>query len=394
MTLARGDVALTLSRRTTIVTNEGGVRRLRALRLPEGPVVHAAGANGESRPAVELTVSRERWAQVDHLHKSYSYDLHYTAEAGEDGTVWLRFGDGAHGRDIPVNLDGELAVDLEVQYRIGDPTTGNLGLGTLVEIVRPPPGTDEADALDVLAPVRVTNVVQATGGRRPQPLPRVKEELPWSLRHGPLARAVALDDYATAAMQVPGTARATARLAGGLFNTVIVLVDPEGAGELPEELRQRVHSHLDKVRMTGREHVVLVAEYVPLDVELVLCPRRGGVAHLVRSRVVAELEPGSSERPGWFHPDRLTFDSVLRLGDLLAFVQGIAGVRSVKASVFRPLGDTNGPAVRDVIALGRTKVARLDADPDLPEHGRLRVLVSGVDDEAAELTVGGSAARR
>ena len=60
-------------------------------------------------------------------------------------------------------------------------------------------------------------------------------------------------------------------------------------------------------------------------------------------------------------------------------MQGIAGVRSVTAAVFRPLGDTTGPAVRDIILLGRTKVARLDADPDFPEHGTLEVRVVGLD---------------
>ena len=127
--------------------------------------------------------------------------------------------------------------------------------------------------------------------------------------------------------------------------------------------------------MTGREHVVVAAEYVPLEVELVLCAQPGFARHLVRDRVLAELRPGSTERPGYFHPDRLSFGDAVRLGDLLAFVQGIAGVRSVEATIFRPLGDTTGPAVRDIILLGRTKVARLDADPDFPEHGTLEVLV-------------------
>jgi hypothetical protein len=392
-TLARGDVPLALTRRTSIVTQHGGARRLRALQLPEGPVVHAEGGDGRPRPAIELTVAGERWTQVEHLHRSFSYDLHYTAEASEDGTAWLRFGEGVHGHEVPVTDGGELAVELAVRYRVGDPATGNLGLGTLTEIVRPAADTDEADALDALGSLRVTNVVRGSGGRGPSSLRRVKEEIPWSLRNGPLERAVALEDYATAAMQVPGTARATARPVGGPFNTVMVLVDPEGSGDDPEELRQRVHTHLDRLRMTGREHVVRAAVYVPLDVELVLCAQDGMPPHTVRRRVLAELEPGSSERPGWFHPDRLTFGSVVRLGDLLAFVQGIPGVRSVTASTFRPLGDSSGPVVRHAIELHGTRVARLDADPDRPEHGRLRVLLPGVDEDAPALAVDGSRRR-
>jgi hypothetical protein len=78
----------------------------------------------------------------------------------------------------------------------------------------------------------------------------------------------------------------------------------------------------------------------------------------------------------------------VRLGDLNAFVQEIPGVRAVRALAFRPLGDTVGPAIRQLIVLGRTKVARLDADPDFPEHGRLTVRVVGLDVESDPATVG------
>jgi Protein of unknown function (DUF3892) len=377
----RDEVALRLTRRTSIVTRRstGDGYLLRALRVPEWPVVHDDDGTGASVPAVELTISGDTWARVEHLHASRSYDLHYTAEADEEGAVWLRFGDGVHGREVELETPEQPSAELELRYRIGDAVAGNVGLGTLVEIVRPATGTDEQVALDALGDVAVTNVLPATGGRSPHTLARTREALPTSLRHGPLQRAVALEDYATAAMQVPGAGRATARAGGGLFNTVLVLVDPEGEDDLDEGLRQRVHEYVDGLRMTGREHVVLPAEYVPLEVELVVCAQPGFARHLVRERVLAELRPGSKERPGWFHPDRLSFGDAVRLGDLLAVVQGIAGVRSVTAALFRPLGDTIGADVRDVILLGRTKVARLDADPDYPENGTLEVRVVGLD---------------
>ena len=65
-------------------------------------------------------------------------------------------------------------------------------------------------------------------------------------------------------------------------------------------------------------------------------------------------------------------------------MQAIAGVQAVKATRFAPLG-TTGPAVVDTIALGRTNVARLDADPDFPEHGTLAVLAIGLDVDAGPL---------
>jgi hypothetical protein len=377
----RGELGITLSRRTSIVTRRstGSGYLLRALRVPEWPVVHDDDGTGYSVPAVRLAISDDEWTRVEHLHASRSYDLHYTAEADEDGAVWLRFGDGVNGREVELDTPETPSSTIELEYRIGDPVAGNVGLGTLLEIVRPVTGTDEQVALSALGTVAVTNVVPGTGGRGPHTLARTREELPSSLRHGPLQRAVSLEDYATVAMAVPGAGRATARPRRGPFNTVLVLVDPEGAQDLDEGLRRRVHAYVDTLRMTGREHVVLAAEYVPLEVELVVCVEPSFARHLVRDRVLAELRPGSSERPGWFHPDRLSFGEAVRLGDLLAFVQGISGVRSVQATVFRPLGDTTGPSVRDIVLLGRTKVARLDADPDFPEHGTLDVRVVGLD---------------
>lgn len=373
----RDELPLAITPRTSIVAGS----RLRALRVPEWPVVHDDGV-----PAVAVRISRDQWTRVEHLHGSRSYDLHYTAEADEEGAVWLRFGDGVNGREVELDSAGRPLGEIEVAYRIGDPVTGNVGLGTLATIVSPVTGSDELLALEALGDVTVTNVLPATGGRASRTQARTREDLPASLRHGPLQRAVALADYATVAMDVPGVGRATARAAGGLFNTVLVLVDPAGAEDLDEELRARVSAHLDRLRMTGREHVVLAAEYVALEVSLLLCAQPGFEPGRVRDRVLAELRPGSTERRGYFHPDRLSFGDSVRLGDLIAFVQAIAGVRSVKPVLFHPL-DEPTPAVRDVIGLGGTKVARLDADPSYPENGRLEVRVVGLDGDRSKLVV-------
>jgi hypothetical protein len=373
----RGTVAIPLTARTSVVmrSQTGDSELLRALRVPEWPVVQDDDGAGSTAPAVQVTVSGDTWTRVEHFHASRSYDLHFTAAADEDGAVWLQFGDGVNGREV--SLQSPLSVELS--YRIGDPVLGNVGLGTLVDVIPPPTGSQEEEALSGLGGVAATNIVPATGGVGPDTIDQTREELPTSLRHGPLQRAVTVEDYANVAMAVEGVGRATARAAGGLFNTVVLLVDPEEAATLDEGLRQRVAAYVDGLRMTGREHVVLAAEYVALEVELVVCIEPGFEADVVRDRLLAELLPGSTARPGYFHPDRLSFGDAVRLGDLLAFVQGIPGIRSVDATVFRPLGDTSGNPVRDVIALGRTKVARLDADPDFPEHGTLGVNVVGLD---------------
>jgi len=386
--LRRDQVPLDLGPRGSVTTRSGssGDLLLQSLRIPEWPVVHEDGV-----PAVTVTIDGAVWTAVEHLHLSRSFDLHYVAQADEDGAVWLRFGDGVKGREVPLRPDGSPAGTIELAYRIGDPVTGNVGLGTVTQVVRPLDGTDEQVSLDALGAIAVINVTPAAGGRRPGTLDQIRQHIPASLRHDVPQRAVSLDDYAAAAAQVPGVARATARPGGGPFNAVVVLVDPGGGGDLTAALRQEVDAHLDAVRMTGREHVVRAAEYVPLEVTLLLCAQPGQAQDLLRDRVLAELRPGTADHPGWFHPDRLSFGETVRLGDLIAFVQGVPGVRAVTATVFRPLGDRRGPAVQNVIQLGRTKVARLDADPDAPENGVLTVGVIGLDAGGAELVVDGAA---
>ena len=199
-----------------------------------------------------------------------------------------------------------------------------------------------------------------------------------SLRHGDLQRAVSLEDYATVARSVAGVSRAAAKSLGGPFNTVLVLIDADNQATLTTELRDRVWQRIEETRMAGREHFVAAAEYVPIRVELIICVQPGFLRHEVRDRVMAQLRPGNRKQPGFFNPDNLTFGQDIESGDLIAFVQSIPGVRSVKVTAFCRL-DAPVITVEDRLFFGPTEVARLDADEDFPENGILRVSVVGLD---------------
>jgi hypothetical protein len=160
---------------------------------------------------------------------------------------------------------------------------------------------------------------------------------------------------------------------------VLILVDPKGQGDLDSALAAAVYDHIDRLRMAGREHIVRAPDYIPLRVELAICVEPGQLRHAVRDRVLAALRPGESDRPGWFHPDLREFGKDLILGDLLAFVQAIPGVRSVKALAFRALDDQSAVQVMDRIVVAPTEVARLDGDDNRPESGVLKVRVVGLD---------------
>ena len=385
-----GGLEITLTRRNSIIVpvpvGDGPPRHLlRALKLPETPVSFVDDGDGATAPALNVTFNDIGWNRQPHLWNSRSFDRHYVADSDSDGGLWLFFGDGRHGRELEVVADAAGVFrpvrSLVLDYRIGSATGGNCTRDTLNRIaVSLNADTVDMATVNAIGVISLTNVVPGTGGTAPESLDAARFSIPESLHHGRLQRAVTLEDYAAAAMMVEGVARAAAINLGGVFNTVLVLVDPTGQNELPPELADRVWRHIDGLRMAGREHFVMPPDYVALDVQLAVCAEPGTQRHLVRDRVLAALRPGIPDRPGYFHPNRLSFGKDEELSDLLAHVQGLAGVRSVKALCFRRLDDASDTQVHDIIAMSPTEVARLDGNDNRPENGVLTVVMVGMDE--------------
>jgi hypothetical protein len=391
-----GALAVVLDRQNSIVAPrrlaDGTlIWLLRALRPPEWPILFDGSGGG-----IEVQVDGELWSREPNLWESRSYDLHYVAETDEAGAVWLQFGDGVHGHEIEALRDGPFAarpaVEVSIRYRTGAAAAGNCAADTLDRIPPVPPGSPIDAALTALGVTAVGNVVPGTGGTPAEPLDQARFAIPDSLKHGPRERAVTLADYAEGA-RIDGVARAAAVDVGGAFNTVRVLVDPVGQGSLPADLRDRVFRRIDDLRMAGREHLVAAPAYVAIEVSLAVCAAAPRLRTAVRTRVLAALRPGREPPGGYFHPDRLSFGESPSLGDLLAYVQGLPEVLSVKALAFRRLDDPSPVRVREAIAIGALEVARLDADDSRPENGVLQVLVVGLDDvDESAFDIGGPVA--
>lgn len=366
---------------STVVRVERGAQSmnlLRAVRVPEGPVLFGGRTEGMPLPVMEVKVNGEVWERRDHLHSSQSFDPHYVATADEDGAVWLQFGDGLNGSGVEVAAGPAPGPQLTITYRAGDPGAGNCAPGALTEVV-PPSDQAAADQLAALGLDSVENIIPGTGGRLPETRDAARQAIPASLRHGPLQRAVSLEDYAQVAKELPEVSRATARALGGPFNAVQVLVDPRDQAELTDELARMVENHLETRRMTGREVVVDRPSYVPLEVDLAVCAEPGIPPHRVRDAVYRTLRPQTGGHRGYFHPDTLSFAAAVELGDVLAEVQRVPGVRSVKALAFRKLAVAGSGPVEARITVRGSQVARLDADESRPADGRLVVQLMDVD---------------
>ncbi|MFF3354375.1 putative baseplate assembly protein [Streptomyces sp. NPDC002917] len=327
-------------------------------------------------PAVTVADGEKWWTAKRDLLDSGARERHFVGELEDDGRIALRFGDGRHGaRPQP-------GARLELHYRLGGGTAGNVGAEAINHLVlcRDP---DQSDAGEPLPVAGVRNPLPAVGGTEPEPVEQVRQLAPLDLKRTRL-RAVTAEDYAALASKLPGVQRAAAEIRWtGSVQEAHVAVDALGEGEPSPELLDSVAYALESYRRIGHDLVVGPARSVPLDIALAVCAAPG---HQY-GRILAELSRLLGNRPltggrlGFFHPDALTFGEPVRLSRLVAVAAAVHGVESVRVTRLRrlfhedPLDDTALEA--GVLRLGPLEVARCDNDPDRPELGRLSIELGG-----------------
>ncbi|GAA0316831.1 hypothetical protein GCM10010302_64900 [Streptomyces polychromogenes] len=327
-----------------------------------GPAAHALTPDPRlALPAVRATAPGEEgalWLPRRDLLDSGPADRAFVAEADDDGLLHLRFGDGRAGA-LPAP-----GATLELRYRLGNGTAGNVGAEAVTEV--------ELQGIQGVS-VRARNPLPATGGTDPEPLARVRARAPYEATRR-LLRAVTAEDYAALAGEVPGVQRAGARLRWtGSWYEARVAVDALGTPQAPGRLLDEVRDRLHPVRRIGHEVRVGPARTVPLRLALCVEAEPGAVAGHVRAAVARLLGPR-----GLFHPDALTFATPVRVSAVTAAVAGLPGVRSVRVTALERLFEPSGDALREgVLLLRPDEVPRLDADPARPENGVLELRIGG-----------------
>jgi len=341
------------------------------------------------------------WTPLRDLLESGPDDSNFVVEMDNDGYANLRFGDGQLGR-MP---DAGTAFDS--QLRLGNGASGNVGAETIMYLVLRNERLSGAN-------ITPRNPLSATGGTAPEPLNEVKLFAPYAFR-GVLERAITADDYSTLAADnarrreeryaayataKPGTdiclspfralhgAKAVLRWTGSWYE-VLVAIAPQGADNRDESLVQEITDYLEPYRRMGYDLTVAPAEYVPIDLSLVVCV----LPDYLRAHVEAALLDIFSNRVlpdgtlGFFHPDNLTFGESVYVSKIVAVAQAVPGVQNVRvaelerfeASEPLPSVDVPGEEVPSdwVLCMGPFEIARLDNDPDFPENGRLTLDMRG-----------------
>lgn len=306
----------------------------------------------------------EVWCAQRELLNSDRFAAEFVVETEQDGSAYLRFGDGTLGKAPAAS------VKLNATYRVGNGRAGNVGADALTRIVT-----------DLKGISSVTNPLPAGGGTDAETLEEVRQFAPQAFRKQ--ERAVTEADYAEVAGRHPQVQKAAARFQWtGSWHTVFITIDRKGG--LPvksdEQFHQEIRAHLELYRLAGYDLEITDPIFVPLDLAMLVSVKPGYFNSNVKAsllQVFSNRDLPNGQR-GFFHPDNFTFGQPVYLSKVYQTAMSVAGVASVVVTTFQRYGRvTAGEKDTDVLRPAALEIIQLDNDPNFPEHGRIIFDVQG-----------------
>lgn len=302
------------------------------------------------------------WNVLPDLINSDNDAQHTVVELDNDGVAALRFGDNENG------ARPDSGTEFNIIYRFGNGPEGNVGAEGIKHIV----------SLDGRV-IAVRNPLPAQGGLAAETAAQIRRRAPQAFRTQ--LRAVTSEDYAnfTSAQQDVQQAAATPRWTGS-WHTQTITVDRVGGLPLDTTFETQLAIDLERYRMAGHDLNFNDPIFVDLQLEMQICVSRDyfrsdveqALLEIFNSNVRAD---GSL---GLFHPDNFSFGQTIYLSPFYAAARQVRGVSSVQITRFTRQGDDDQKPLSDgFMTLGKLEIARLDNNPNFPEHGVLKLTMLG-----------------
>jgi hypothetical protein len=311
-----------------------------------------------------------KWFPKRDLLNSSSNAKEFVVEIESDGIAHIRFGDDLQGMR-PVSDTQFLAT-----YRIGNGLAGNIGRESIATIV-----TDNPDITGGTPTiVSVSNPFPATGGAEPETIELVKQKAPAAFRTQ--ERAVTATDYEEMSKRSSDSIQRSActfRWTGS-WRTAFLTIDRFGGKEVTADFEKDIRKRIERYRMAGQDIEVNGPEYVSLELEMIICVKPNYFASDVKASLLKVFSNRvlPNGKLGVFHPDNFSFGQTVYLSPLYAAAQSVSGVASVEIKTFKRQDDTNNDAIETgKLLLSRLEIARLDNDPNFPDHGVFNLEMKG-----------------
>ena len=317
------------------------------------------------------------WYPKRDLLSSDKFAKEFVVEIDNDGTAYLRFGDGINGQKpngAMEDCSNEDPVKFYASYRIGNGSVGNIGSETIKRIVK------NSDNLDIVEKIQVIyNPLPAIGGTDQESLNEVRYSAPVAFTKQ--ERAVTEEDYRSVLSRHPEVQRSVAKLGWtGSWYTVFVTIDRIGGKIVDDSFKQEICNFLNKYRLAGYDLEINSPKYVPLDISIEVGVRPNHYPEKVKKTLLDIFSTRIIEdgQIGFFHPDNFTFGQPLYLSKIYQTVMNLEAVESVFVDRFQRMGrNSNIELERGVIEVHPSEIIRLDNDPNFPDNGKIVFVMKG-----------------
>jgi predicted phage baseplate assembly protein len=243
-------------------------------------------------------------------------------------------------------------------------------------------GLNPAAAAAVSVVRSLGNPLPAAGGTDPESITAAKAALPGAfLVDQP--RALVAADYTAIAERVAGVRRAATVLRWtGTRYAADVAVQPAVGEDPGPELLAAVDDALWPARRIGHELWVRPPSYRSVVLGLNVDIGPDAVRAVLADVLAALLGSGwqADGTPALFNPQRMGFGQPVYASPIVAAVQDVPGVEAVTLTRLGFLDRPGTPIpahVPERLRVQEREIARLDNDPDAPEHGYATINLQG-----------------
>lgn len=246
------------------------------------------------------------WTRVASLIGSGDIDAHYFVRRDQDEVVWIEFGDGTYGKAPRRGLNNIVAT-----YSVGGGTKGNVPAYAISKAVT---------AIDQLK--LVVNLSAASGGTDAESTSAAVQRGPLLFRS--MGRAVTETDYEVLAKTF-GVGKAIAKATN--WNTIKLIIAPDGGGKVSDTLKQDLLAFLDTKRIMTSVVEIADPAYVEVLIDATVVVQPQFSQRLVQQKVVDAVT-------SLFAFDNVEFGQTVYISKLYEVIQDIDGVLGVTISKF------------------------------------------------------------
>jgi len=298
------------------------------------------------------------WSPQRDLLSSDDTDHAFIPEIENDGSVFLRFGDGQYG------AAPDTGVSFLATYRIGNGGSGNIGHDSLAHMVVP---QNFLPPLTGISAVR--NPLAGTGGVDPEDMEHIVQYAPFS--YETQERCVTEADYGQAAAQSTAVreARGTLRWTGSWYSA-FVSIDP--VATITPQLVNDTTSRLNLLRMIGTDLAVEGAVIVGLQINMEICVDPEHFQGAVYDALMNVFVTGNqcNGQSGLLNAANFTFGETVYTSPFIAAAQAVEGVLSATLTTFARMDNLAADGVaQGYLTMGRLEIPRCDNDPNHLDHG-------------------------